>query len=133
MEKQGLSLYQCVERVKGTEERDKKKKRTKSKAPKTRILRKKKMLIFGLLNWFQREERGKRGRNGREKGNTNRRERRNPNLERENHPKYFSVIGQQSSLPPGATTTPLCLARTSLEVISHNPSSLLFLGFVSAK
>jgi hypothetical protein len=25
MEKQGLSLYQCVERVKGTEERDKKK------------------------------------------------------------------------------------------------------------
>jgi len=36
-------------------------------------------------------------------------------------------------LPPGATTTPLYLARTSLEVISYNPSSLLFLGFISAK
>lgn len=131
MGKQGLSLYQCVERVKGTEEREKNRE-NQIESTKTQIVRKKKMLIFGSLNWFQREERGKRGRNGREKGNTNRRERRNPNLERENHPKYFSAIGQQSSLPPGATTTPLYLARTSLEV-SYNPSSLLFLGFISAK
>jgi hypothetical protein len=58
MEKQGLSLYQCVERVKGTEERDKKKKENQIESTKNSNIEEEKDVDFWVIKLVSKGRKG---------------------------------------------------------------------------